>query len=55
VIIIAARDIAPNEEIRYDYGGGQKNLPWREVSNTFQFHLIEVFCLRKVQSFPLKA
>jgi SET domain-containing protein len=29
VLLFAARDIAAESELRYDYGGG--NLPWRKV------------------------
>jgi SET domain-containing protein len=55
VVIVAGRYIVANEEIRYDYGGGIKNLLWRRVSNILQFDFNELLCLRKVVSYNYSA
>jgi len=36
VLLFAGKDIAPGEELRYDYGGG--DMPWRKVN-----YLIKLF------------
>lgn len=45
VCILAAKDIQPGHELRYDYGGG--NLPWRQVRDQeifFQFVIHNLIC-----------
>jgi hypothetical protein len=36
VLLFAAKDIAANSQLLFDYGG--KDLPWRKVRNALAFH-----------------
>lgn len=45
LIIFATKPIMTGTELRYDYGSGTSNLPWRKVSPAMQIYMFKLMVI----------